>query len=163
MTKANKRLSLSSKRNKARKTREGLASTVTVDDVNVLLKVAELYDTSYDFEAAEWFWGQYKQTTSYGEFRDKYPQGSKGAQLFERFTSKFELAGVLIEYGFLDDNLYFDRYGDVQAEWEMTRSVIYGIRREWNYPRFRENFELLADRGKKWSESHAPKIKEHQL
>jgi hypothetical protein len=34
MTKANKRLSLSSKRNKARKTREGLASsTVTVDDV----------------------------------------------------------------------------------------------------------------------------------
>lgn len=107
MTKANKRLSLSSKRNKARKTREGLASTVTVDDVNVLLKVAELYDTSYDFEAAEWFWGQYKQTTSYEEFRDKYPQGSKGAQLFERFTSKFELAGVLIEYGFLDDNLYF--------------------------------------------------------
>jgi hypothetical protein len=53
MTKANKRLSLSSKRDKARKTREGLASTVTVDDVNVLLKVAELYDTSYDFEAAE--------------------------------------------------------------------------------------------------------------
>jgi hypothetical protein len=161
MAKANKRLSsLSSRRNKARKTR---ASTVTVDDVNVLLKVAELYDTSYDFEAGEWFWGQYKQTTNYEEFRDKYPQGSKGAQLFERFTSKFELAGVLIEYGFLDDNLYFDRYGDVQAEWEMTRSVIYGIRREWNYPRFRENFELLANRGKKWSESHAPKIKEHQL
>ena len=41
----------------------------------MLLKVAELYDTSYDFEAAEWIWGQYKQTTNYEEFRDKYPQG----------------------------------------------------------------------------------------
>jgi hypothetical protein len=45
----------------------------------------------------------------------------------------------------------------------MSKSVIYGIRKEWNYPRFRENFELLATRGRKWSESHAPKIKEHQL
>ena len=165
MAKTKKRLLLSSKKNKARKTKEGIvsASAVTTDDVNTLLRIAELYNTSYDFEAAEWFWGQYKETTNYEEFRDKYPQGSKGAQLFERFTSKFELAGILIEYGFLDDNLYFDRYGDVQIEWEMSKSVIYGIRKEWNYPRFRENFELLAIRGRKWSESHAPKIKEHQL
>ena len=88
------------------------------------------------------------------------PLGSKGAQLFERFTSKFELAGILIEYGFLDENLYFDRYGDIQIEWENSKSVIYGIRKEWNYPRFRENFELLAIRGRKWSENHLPKIKE---
>jgi hypothetical protein len=32
-------------------------------------------------------------------------------------TSKFQLAGVLIEYGSLDESLYFDRYGDVQIEW----------------------------------------------
>ena len=163
MAKTRKRLLLSSKKNKARKTREGLVSAVSTDDVNILLRIAELYNTTYDFEATEWFWGQYKQTINYEEFRDKYPQGSKGAQLFERFTSKFELAGVLIEYGILDDNLYFDRYGDVQTEWELSKPVIYGIRKEWNYPRFRENFELLAAKGRKWSESHPPKIKEHQL
>ena len=124
MAKASKRLSLSSKKNKARKARQGLAPTVTANDVNMLLKVAEIYNTSYDFEATEWFWGQYKETKNYEEFRDKYPQGSKGAQLFERFTSKFELAGVLIEYGFLDDNLYFDRYGDVQTEWDYQVSYL---------------------------------------
>jgi hypothetical protein len=37
--------------------------------------------------------------------------------------------------------------------------VIYDIRKEWNDPRFRENFELLAIRGSKWLESHPPKIK----
>jgi hypothetical protein len=157
MAKDRKRLRLSKKTNTRKRE---IASTVTQDDINMLLKIAELYNTSYDFEAAEWFWGQYKETTSYEEFRDNYPQGSKGAQLFERFTSKFELAGVLIEYGFLDENLYFDRYGAVQTEWENSKSVIYGIRKEWNYPRFRENFELLAIRGRKWLESHLPKIKE---
>jgi hypothetical protein len=160
MAKVRKRLSSKSKRK-----RTTTAAEVTHDDINMLLKLAELYNTNYDFEAAEWFWGEYnrEKTTTFEEFRNKYPQGSKGAQLFERFTSKFELAGVLVEYGFLDENLYFDRYGAVQTEWENTKSVIYGIRKEWNDPRFRENFELLAIRGSKWLESHPPKIKEQLM
>ena len=44
-----------------------------------------------------------------------------------------KLAGVLIKYGFHDEYLYFDKYGDVQIEWEMSKSVIYGIRKEWDY------------------------------
>jgi hypothetical protein len=141
---------------KSRKTR-----VATENDIDMLLELAELYNTNYDFEAAEWFWGEYnREVTSFEEFRNKYPQGSKGAQLFERFTSKFELAGILIEYRFLDENLYFDRYGAGQTEWEGTKSVIYGIRKEWNDPRFRENFELLARKGSKWLENHPPKIKE---
>jgi hypothetical protein len=152
MAKARKRLSSTSKKRRR--------AEVTSDDINMLLRLAELYNTNYDFEAAEWFWGEYRETTSFEEFRNKYPQGSKGAQLFERFTSKFELAGILIEYDFLDENLYFDRYGAVQTEWENTKSVIYGLRKEWNEPRLRENFELLAIRGSKWLESHPPKVKE---
>jgi hypothetical protein len=141
---------------KSRKTR-----VATENDIDMLLELAELYNTNYDFEAAEWFWGEYnREVTSFEEFRNRYPQGSKGAQLFERFTSKFELAGILIEYRFLDENLYFDRYGAGQTEWEGTKSVIYGIRKEWNDPRFRENFELLARNGSKWLENHPPKIKE---
>ena len=152
MAKARKRL-LSKSKMRAR-TRK----IVPDDDIDMLFKLAELYNTNYDYEATEWFWREYREITTFEEFRNKYPQGSKGAQLFERFTSKFELAGVLIEYGFLDENLYFDRYGAVQTEWESTKSVVYGIRKEWNDPRFRENFELLAIRGSKWLENHPPKI-----
>ena len=43
------------------------------------------------------------------------PQGSREFQLFERFTSKFELAGLLIEYGFLAEDLYYDRYGGLAS------------------------------------------------
>ena len=153
MAKARKRL-----RSKPQKRKTKI---VTEDDIEMLLELAEVYNTAYDFEAAEWYWGEYNRVvTSFEEFRNKYAQGSKGAQLFERFTSKFELAGILIEYGYLDEDLYFDRYGGAQAEWEGTKAVIYGIRKEWNDPRFRENFELLARKGSKWLESHPPKIKE---
>jgi hypothetical protein len=162
-------LRLSSKKStrsilRKKKKKGAVKKTTSFEDVNMLLKIAELYNTNYDFQAAEWFWGKSHKDeipTSIDEFESKFPQGSKEFQLFERFTSKFELSGLLIEYGFLDENLYFDRYGALQKEWEKAKPIIYGIRKQWNNPRFRENFEILAIRGKNWIESHSPKIKDH--
>ena len=134
--------------------------TVTEDDIDMLLELAELYNTAYDFEAAEWFRGNIKEKQHHLKNLDTSILGEAKAPNSERYTSKFELAEILIEYEFLDENLYFDRYGGVQTEWEGTKSIIYGIRKEWNDPRFRENFKLLARKGSKWLESHPPKIKE---
>ena len=131
--------------------------TPTIDDVNILLRLAELYNTTIDFEAAEWFWAKMHKDelpSSIQEFKDKYPQGSREFQLFERFTSKFELAGLLIKYGFLNEDLYFHRFGSLRTEWERSKDVIMGIRKEWDDPHFRENFELLSIRASKWLETH---------
>ena len=125
----------------------------TIDDINILLKLSELYNTAIDFEAAEWFWGKMHKDeipSSIQEFDNKYPQGSREFQLFERFTSKFELAGLMIKYGFLNEGLYFDRFGSLHTEWERSKDVIMGIRKEWDDPKFRENFEFLSTRAKKW-------------
>jgi hypothetical protein len=139
---------------------KGSKRRVSYDDITMLLKVAETYNTDYDFQATEWFWSddEFGQISSYEEFKSRYPHGSKGAQLFVRFTSKFELAGIVAEYGFLNENLYFDRYGALQIEWKKAKPIVYGLRKEWDEPRFRENFELLSTRGKEWLESHPPKI-----
>ena len=56
MAKARKRLLLS-KRNRRSKGKKIVGSALTTDDIYTLLRIAELYNTSYDFEAAEWFWG----------------------------------------------------------------------------------------------------------
>lgn len=130
----------------------------TIDDVNILLRLSELYSTAIDFEAAEWFWSKMHKDeipSSIQEFENKYPQGSREFQLFERFTSKFEFAGLLIKYGFLSEDLYFDRFGSLQTEWERSKDIIMGIRKEWNDPRFRENFELLSIRARKWLEDRS--------
>jgi hypothetical protein len=70
---------LSSSTSKAFKVKRTVkvASSVTKDDIDVMLKLADLYNTSYDFDAAEWFWDQFKKPTTFEEFRNKYPQGSK--------------------------------------------------------------------------------------
>jgi hypothetical protein len=150
-------------RKKIRIPKKSKKTVTTLEDINILLRIAEIYNTDYDFQAIEWFWGQLKDMSLFEEFRSKYPQGSKEAQLFERFTSRFELVGILVEYGFLNENLYFDRYGSLQIEWEKAKPIIYGLRQEWNDPRFRENFELLAIKGKKWLENHPPKIKGNEI
>ena len=134
---------------------------ITIENMDILLRLGEQYNTNYDFEASQWFWSKLHQNeipSTIEEFESKYPQGSREFQLFERFTSKFELAGLLIEYGFLSEDLYYDRYGGLQAEWERAKPIIYGIRKEWNDPRFRENFELLAKRGYEWLEKHPPRV-----
>jgi hypothetical protein len=134
---------------------------ITKEQMDMLLRLGEQYNTSYDFEASQWFWSKLHQNeipSTIEEFENKYPQGSREFQLFERFTSKFELAGLLIEYGLLDEDLYYDRYGGLQAEWERAKPIIYGIRKQWNEPRFRENFELLAKRGREWTDRHPPKV-----
>jgi hypothetical protein len=37
-------------------------------------------------------------------------------------------------------------YGIIDILRERAKPIIYGIRKQWNVPRFRENFELLAER-----------------
>ena len=147
----------SSRKSKAVKRRK----VITTEHMEILMRLGEQYNTSYDFEASQWFWGKLHQNeipSTIEEFESKYPQGSREFQLFERFTSKFELAGLLIEYGFLPEDLYYDRYGGLQAEWKRAEPIIQGIRKEWNDPRFRENFELLAKRGYGWLKNHPPKV-----
>jgi hypothetical protein len=132
-------------------------SKVTAQDIDMLFRLAELYNTDYDFQAAEWFWGQFHENTI-EEFTSKYVHGSREYQFFERFTSKWELTGLLVEKGFLNADLLFDRYGPLQEEWNKCRPIIYVLREKWNEPRHRENFELLAELGRKWQEKHPPKV-----
>jgi hypothetical protein len=134
-----------------------MAKKVTSLHIDTLFRLAELYNTEYDHQATEWFWGSFHEHTI-EEFTSKYAPGSRGHQLFERFTSKFELAGILIEKGFLSADLFFDRYGSLQAEWEKCKPIILGFRQKWNEPRFRENFEMLARQGLKWQKTHPPKV-----
>ena len=129
----------------------------TAQDFDTLFRLAELYNTDYDFQAAEWFWGQFQEKTI-EEFINKYSHGSRGYQFFERITSKWELAGLLVEKGFLNADLFFDRYGSLQTEWDKCQPIVHGLREKWNEPRHRENFELLAESGRKWQGKHPSKV-----
>ena len=122
---------------------------ITQRDVDIFLKMAEIYNTEVDFKATCWFWGEFKEKT-FEEFREKYPEGSLGFQYFEKFTSKFDLAGTLASKGLLNEDLYYEKYGTEWAEWQKAGPIIHGLRKEWNEPSYRKNFEWLVQEGEKW-------------
>ena len=80
-------------KSKARRKRSTLGKrgkAITVEHMDMLLRLGEQYNTSYDFEASQWFWSKLHQNeipSTIEEFENKYPKGSREFQLFERFTS----------------------------------------------------------------------------
>jgi hypothetical protein len=122
---------------------------ITNRDVDIFLRIAEIYNTEVDFKATSWFWGEFKERT-FEEFKARYPQGSIGLQYFERFTSKLELVGTLAAKRLFNEELWFEKNGSEWAEWERAKPIVYGLREEWKEPRYRKNFEWLVKQGEKW-------------
>ena len=95
--KPDKNYSLSSRRN---------IKTGTEDDIDILLDLADLYNTIMILKQQNGFGGNIREVVSFEELDTSILGEAKGAELFEVYTSKFELAEILIEYEFLDENLF---------------------------------------------------------
>ena len=67
-------------KNKARRKRSTYGNrgkAITIGDMDMLLRLGEQYNTSYDFEASQWFWSKLHQNeipSSIEEFENKYPK-----------------------------------------------------------------------------------------
>jgi hypothetical protein len=60
--------------------KEARKKTISFEDVNLLLKIAELPNTHYDFQLSEWFWSKLHKEEipkSINEFESKFSQGNK--------------------------------------------------------------------------------------
>ena len=56
-------------KSKARRKRNVLGKhgkAITLEHMNTLLRLAEQYNTSYDFEASQWFWSKLHQNETSG-------------------------------------------------------------------------------------------------
>ncbi|MFZ0557606.1 MAG: hypothetical protein WAM26_20170 [Nitrososphaeraceae archaeon] len=50
---------------------------ITMEHMDMLLRLGDQYSTSYDFEASQWFWSKLHQNeipSTIEEFENKYPQ-----------------------------------------------------------------------------------------
>ena len=77
-------ISLTKSTSKRKRKSIGLVGKITktkepkLEDINILLRLSELYNTAIDFEAAEWFWSKMHKDeipSSIQEFENKYPPG----------------------------------------------------------------------------------------
>jgi len=131
-------------------------SKPTKDDADLLLKIMAMATADKDYnKATDWFFRDFGNM-GYDDFKKKYPRGSPGYKNIMVYCSYGELLGVFVNKDLLSEDLVFDMWGSMN--WERVESVIHGLRKDIEMPRFMENFEILAKKYKGWAEANPPKV-----
>jgi len=123
-------------------------------DLDTLLVLYQMYDRHR--EALLWFLHELS-AKDYSDYRIKYAGTSKGRMYFTSVCGFFELAGVLVNRRMLSEDLFFDVFNPTPF-WQRAKSIVEGMRQ--GRPHIYENFELLSEKRKRWSEKRPPKVKQ---
>ena len=129
---------------------ERLRNNLRSNNANRLLKLYEIYDNHRD--DILWFLEEL-DANNYEEYSEKYSGTSSGRSRFIAVCCFFELSGVLVSYGLIDQNLYFDMFNPAPF-WEKAKSIVEGMRKK--RPHIYEKFELLNNERLNWTKNRRP-------
>jgi hypothetical protein len=120
----------------------------TKDDAEIFLKMMDSFRTPATEQAMRWFMVEFN-ADDYNDFMTKYPRESEGYLNIGRILGQFEMAGVLVSHGLLNENLYFDASG-IGFVWPKLEKIVLGMQKEMG-PALWENAAWLANRQKQWA------------
>ena len=115
------------------------------DNTDTLLKLYQIYDNHRN--AILWFLEEL-EANDYEEYLEKYSGASSERSHFIAVCGFFELSGVLVSYGLIDQNLYFDIFNPTPF-WNKVKPIVEGMRTK--RPHIYENFELLNNKRLSWT------------
>ena len=124
------------------------------NNTDTLLNLYEIYDKHRD--AILWFLEELN-ANNYEEYLEKYSGTSSGRSEFIAVCGFFELSGVLVSYGLIDQNLYFDMFNPTPF-WEKAKPIVEGMRNK--RPHIYENFELLNIKRVSWTKKRNRRSKD---
>jgi hypothetical protein len=131
-------------------------SKPTKEDASLFVQIVDtLIKNKNIWDAMNWFYFQFDAKT-YDEFKEKYPMGSEGFANFFYYGSGFELIGILVNKGLLNEDLFFEFWGDLG--WKKYEPIVQGLRKDLNMPRLGENFEVMAKKYPEWEKRNPPKV-----
>src|ERR671932_1620114 len=125
------------------------------NNTDTLLKLYQIYDNHRD--ARLWFLEGF-EAKDYNEYREKYSGASMERSHFITVCGFFELAGVLVNHGLVDPNLYFDIFNPTPF-WNKAKSIIEGMRSKKSDSHYYENFESLNSKRLSWKKKRSIKRK----
>jgi hypothetical protein len=125
------------------------------NNVDTLLKLYQIYDDRRN--ARLWFLDEL-DAADYKEYREKYSGASMERCHFVAVCGFFELSGVLLKHGLIDQDLYFDIFNPTPF-WNKAKSIVEGMRSKRSDPYYYENFELLNIKRLSWKKKRNAKIK----
>ena len=114
------------------------------NNTDTLLKLYQIYDNHRN--AILWFLEEREANDE--EYLEKYSGASSERSHFIAVCGFFELSGVLVSYGLIDQNLYFDIFNPTPF-WNKAKPIVEGMRTK--RPHIYENFELLNNKRLSWT------------
>ena len=122
-----------------------ISNNPKIENSDTLLKLYQIYDNHRN--AILWFLEEL-EANDYEEYLEKYSGASTERSHFIAVCGFFELSGVFVRHGLIDQDLYFDIFNPTPF-WNRAKPIVKGMRPK--RPHIYENFELLNNKRLSWT------------
>lgn len=106
-------------------------------------------------QARDWFQANYFAETIDDAMRLAAP-GTENGAFFGMVIGYWEQACALLNYGLLQEDLFFETSGEVFGVWEAVKPVLPKFREQFANKHLLANLEQAAQRFEEWSEQRSP-------
>ena len=123
------------------------------NSTDTLLKLYQIYD---DHRNARLWFLDGLNASNYNEYKEKYPGASMERCHFIAVCGFFELSGVLVNHGLIDQGVYFEIFNPTPF-WNKAKPIIEGMRNGKSDSHYYENFESLNTKRLSWKKKRRRK------
>ena len=121
------------------------------NSTDTLLKLYQIYD---DHRNARLWFLDGLDASNYNEYKEKYSGASMERCHFIAVCGFFELSGVLVNHGLIDQGLYFEIFNPTPF-WNKAKPIIEGMRNGKSDSHYYENFESLNTKRLSWKKKRS--------
>jgi Domain of unknown function (DUF4760) len=121
------------------------------NSTDTLLKLYQIYD---DHRNARLWFLDGLDASNYNEYKEKYSGASMERCHFVAVCGFFELSGVLVNHGLIDQGLYFEIFNPTPF-WNKAKPIIEGMRNGKSDSHYYENFESLNSKRLSWKKKRS--------
>jgi hypothetical protein len=135
-------------------------STVTHEQVNLLLRLYELRREPRLREARSWFLANFNPSSP-EDVAKIAPPGSEANASMRMVTSYWEMVANIVSRGLIDEEFFFENSGEQWIVWDRLKPIAGTIRERMKNPHAYEKLEQHVARFEAWRERRAPGHNDH--
>jgi hypothetical protein len=132
-----------------------MAKKPTHEQAQLHLQVYDLRREARLRQARDWFQQNYIVETIDDVMRIAAP-GTEAGTFVGMVIGYWEQACALLNYGLLNEDLFFETSGEFFGVWELLKPVVPEFRERFADKHLLENLERAAQRFETWSETRSP-------
>jgi hypothetical protein len=130
-------------------------SEVSIEQVNLLLKLYDMRREPKLREARDWFAKSFHPKTL-EDVMKICPPGSEGNAFMRQVLSYWEMVASIANRGIIEEDFFFETTGEQWAAFEQVKPVLAAWREMFSSPKFLSNLEENCTKLEAWRERRNP-------